>query len=199
MNILVINGCARKESRTWDLTETFLNQVSGKADIKTVHLEEEKLNYLTGETLGHRDALLKEGRKDDPFFRYAHEFASADIIVIAAPFWDLSLPAMVKVYIENISVDGITFGSGEQGLYGMCKAAHMVYLTTRGGIYGDNDMEIGSKYLSALCQMYGVDQFHCVSAEGLDICGLDMEQIMNDAKKDAKKVADLVLADLGES
>lgn len=42
-------------------------------------------------------------------FKYAHEFANADLIVIAAPFWDLSIPALLKVYIENIAVDGITF------------------------------------------------------------------------------------------
>ena len=32
-------------------------------------------------------------------------------IVVAAPFWDLSVPAVLKVYIENISADGVTFAS----------------------------------------------------------------------------------------
>ena len=33
--------------------------------------------------------------------------ANADKIVIAAPFWDMSFPSLLKVYIENIYTIGI--------------------------------------------------------------------------------------------
>ena len=41
--------------------------------------------------------------------RDCEQFQRADAILIAAPFYDLSIPALLKVYIENVSVDGITF------------------------------------------------------------------------------------------
>ena len=76
----------------------------------------------------------------------------ADGIVVAAPFWDLSVPAVLKVYIENISADGITFGSGPEGLYGLCRGEWMLFLTTRGGIWEGSDMEQGSPYMESLCK-----------------------------------------------
>ena len=82
-----------------------------------------------------RQRLLEEGDLSHPRFRYAHEFAAADRIVLAAPFWDLSFPALVKIYIENVSVDGITFGCNESGCFGTCRAEKLMYITTRGGSY----------------------------------------------------------------
>ena len=39
----------------------------------------------------------------------------ADTIVIAAPFWDFSFPAALKIYIENIYVTGIVSRYGSDG------------------------------------------------------------------------------------
>ncbi|MGN0989033.1 MAG: NAD(P)H-dependent oxidoreductase [Eubacteriales bacterium] len=35
-------------------------------------------------------------------FSYAKQFESVDVIVIFAPYWNLSFPASLKTYIENI-------------------------------------------------------------------------------------------------
>ena len=46
-----------------------------------------------------------------------------DIIVIGAPFWDLSFPAILKIFIENIYVTGLVTKFGENGKpVGLCKA-----------------------------------------------------------------------------
>ena len=110
----------------------------------------------------------------------------ADGIVVAAPFWDLSVPAVLKVYIENISADGITFGSGPEGLYGLCRGEWMLFLTTRGGIWEGSDMEQGSPYMESLCKFFGIDRYACVSADGIDIVGLDHEKIMAKAMEDVE-------------
>lgn len=52
--------------------------------------------------IAKRDALLAEKKYDDEMFRYARQFAAADRIVIAAPLWDLSFPAQLKVYLRCI-------------------------------------------------------------------------------------------------
>ena len=49
--------------------------------------------------LPHREELLDRGELDGEIFRYSHQFAAADRIVIAAPYWDLSFPAQLKIYI----------------------------------------------------------------------------------------------------
>lgn len=79
------------------------------------------------------ESLLKDGKFDDPMFRYAKQFANADEIVVAAPFWDLSFPAKLKIYLEQIAVAGITFRYTNGRPTGLCKAKKLTYITTSGG------------------------------------------------------------------
>ena len=76
---------------------------------------------------------------------------------------------MLKIYIENVCVEGITFTCDEEGLRGSCKASHMVFLTTRGAVYGASPLEQGSRYLEAMSQFFGIPAYRCIAAEGLDL------------------------------
>ena len=108
--------------------------------------------------------------------------------VIAAPFWDLSYPAILKIYLERISVTNITFGYDEQGNnVGLCKAGNLVYITTSGGEIGEKNY--GYDYLKGLSQMFGISRTHCLTAEGLDVWENDPQAILNRAKKQAEKLA----------
>ncbi len=60
--------------------------------------------------------LIASRQFDDPYFRYARQFAGADEIVIAAPYWDLSFPSVLKVYLEHICITGITFQYTPEGM-----------------------------------------------------------------------------------
>ena len=105
---LLIDCCIRKsESRTAQLLEAFAGALPGDVNQERLILDEENLSCLTGSYFEQRQRLLENGLLDHPRFRYAHQFAEADLVCIAAPFWDLSFPALLKVYIEQISVDGI--------------------------------------------------------------------------------------------
>lgn len=128
--VLFVDCCIRREaSRSKELAEYFIQKLeeTGAYEIERLCLMDENLSYFSDGFFFQREALLAEGKFDHPRFRYAHRFAAADKIVIAAPFWDLSFPALLKVYIENLCVDGITFHSDETGLHGLCKADHMVF------------------------------------------------------------------------
>ena len=123
----------------------------------------------------------------------AWQFAQADAIVLAAPLWDLSFPALLKVYIENVSVENITFGCGEAGCYGICQARRMVFLTTRGGIYEPgSEWEQGAPYLAAIQKFFGFDRFHAIAADPntQSKLGLDEIRSMTDELFDA--LADVI-------
>lgn len=187
---LHVDSCIRRDlSRTKRLADSFIDNLKGY-EIKHLVLEDENLKPLIGDFFFERQKLLEEGELNHPRFRYAHEFAEADLVVIAAPFWDLNIPALLKIYIENISVDGITFASNEEGLKGLCKGKHLVYLTTRGGFYGDNNpLETGIKYLSSFVPYYGFDKFSYIYADGLDIQGFDGEKALDEAIEKTKELA----------
>ena len=97
--ILYINACAREGSRTSELAQHLLVDLDGH--VECVDLYEEDIRPLDAGLLAERDNLLKSGKSDDEFFSLARQFASADTIVIAAPYWDLMFPSVLKVYLEN--------------------------------------------------------------------------------------------------
>ena len=191
--VLYIDCCIRKElSRTRRLAEAFLDRLSQRQDytIETICLMEEPLSLLSGDFFFQRERLLDEHRLNHPRFRYAHQFQQADRIVIAAPFWDLSYPALLKVYFENVCVDGITFGTAQNQLVGLCRAERMLYLTTRGGNYEGSPSEMGVRSLEALCQVWGIPHLDVVAADGLDLGLEPPEAILGRAIQQATTLAE---------
>ena len=134
--------------------------------------------------LDTRDRLISSGDYENPMFEPARNFAQAETIVIAAPDWDLSFPASLKQYLEQINVVGITFRYTEEGIpAGLCKAKRLFFVTTAGGCYMPE--EFGFGYVKALAQnYYGISDVRLIRAAGLDIDGADVEAILKDAEKE---------------
>lgn len=129
---LYINCCVREKSRTDRLARAVLEKLGG--DFTELRIYDAALKPLDRETLDRRTALIEHGDYNDKLFDYAKQFASADTIVIAAPYWDLSFPAPLKAYFENIYVTGIVSEYDEHGMSrGLCKAQELYYVTTAGG------------------------------------------------------------------
>ena len=172
MKILFINACVRKESRTFKLATELLAGLNG--EIQTVNLEDLDLKPLNEERISKRLTDEKEQV-------LAKQFASGEIIVIAAPMWDLSFPALLKLYIENISISGVTFKYTEKGIVGLCKAKRLYYISTSGGTFVPN---FGFEYIKALANaMYGIDNVKLFNAEGLDVWGNDVDEILNNTSR----------------
>ena len=101
----------------------------------------------------------------------------------------MAFPALLKLYIEQVSLDGITFGANETGLVGLCRGTDLVFLTARGGFYTGDPMEMGSRYLDALHTFFGFDRYHCVAADGMDVAGFDGKASLEEACKKAEALA----------
>ena len=190
--LLYIDCCIRREqSRTRQLAEAFLKELEqrGEYEIQQLCLMDENLSHFSEGFFFQREALIQQGNLNHPRFRYAHQFQKADRVVMAAPFWDLSFPALLKVYIENICVDGITFGCDERGCFGTCQAEKLLFLTTRGGSYNGSIQESGARYLEQLCDFWGIPQFSCIAADGLDLGVEPSEAILDRAIAEAKEAA----------
>ena len=179
--ILFINACVRPDSRTLELAKHVLSKLSG--NVEEVKLYNEKLVPLNLEEMELRDKSAKSKNFTNSVFNHAKQFANAEIIVIAAPYWDLSFPAVLKSYFENITVNGLTFAYGEKGIpYGLCKAKKLIYVTTSGGpiIYN-----FGFDYVSVLAKnFYGINDVQLVKAEGLDVYDADVSSIIENAKNE---------------
>ena len=173
MKTLFINSCVRKDSRTLYLAHHLLKYIDG--DITHLELSEMGLAPLNRDRLEERDNALYSGSFDAGILRLARQFAEADTIVIAAPFWDLSIPTLLKCYIENITAAGITFSYAENGYRGLCKAKKLYFVTTSGGF---RSPDFGYSYVSTLAkEFYGIPETVCYAAECLDMGG-DVDEIL---------------------
>ena len=184
--ILFVNACVRKDSRTEYLAKKLLAGLNGP--IEEVSLKDIRFPATDEAFLEKRERLFYEGRFDDPVFDLARQFADADEIVIAAPYWDLSFPASLKQYIEQINSVGITFRYSPEGMpEGLCKAKRLTYITTAGGDFVPK--EYGFGYIETLARtFYGIEDVRLIKAEGLDIVGADTEEIMRNAEKEIEKM-----------
>jgi FMN-dependent NADH-azoreductase len=182
--VLYINSCVRKDSRTDRIARAFL-QKTGNA-FEEVYLPEAFLQPMSAEKLEKRTTLIEKGDYSDEMFTLAKQFASADSIVISAPFWDLSFPSMIKLYIENIYVTGIVSEYTPDGRpHGLCKAKELIYITTAGGPYVP-DYSYG--YMKELCENYlGIPKVKLIKAEMLDVDGFDEEEIVSKIIDDINK------------
>lgn len=177
MSILFINACVRENSRTLVLAKNILSNMTG--DVVEVNLNQEQIVPLNRELLKKRERLLSGANRSDPMFCYATQFAAADEIVIAAPFWDLSFPAILKTYIEQITVSGITFEYVDGKPRGLCKAKGLTYVTTSGGpIFAD----FGYEYIKALAKnFYGIRNTKAYRAMNLDVNMITAEELLTKA------------------
>ncbi|MDD4507679.1 MAG: NAD(P)H-dependent oxidoreductase [Eubacteriaceae bacterium] len=140
-------------------------------------LYEKDWHPLDVSDIARREQLTGEQNLNHPLLKDAVEFAGADQILFTAPYWDLSFPAVLKLYLENIAVAGITFTYQDNRPVGLCNAQEAVYITTAGGYTGEN---LGFCYIQAMMKLFGIEKTRCIAAEGLDIEGANVKQILRD-------------------
>ncbi len=178
--ILIVDCCIRGEaSITRRYYQAYLETVPNE-DICILELAGLRIAPLDNDALQRRDDLCQEKRFDHEMFCLARQFRDADEIWIAAPFWDLSFPALLKVYLEQIMVSGLTFGYAQDGrCVGYCRAKRLRYFSTCGGYYGAQ--HLGYEYVKALAAMLGIETCIPYILEGLDIDPQRREQILQQA------------------
>ena len=193
MKLLFVDCCVSqrgKESRTLALAERYIAAFREKhpeAEVEHLDVGAMALSPFTAEKLTQRDALAQKGAFSDPVFDLARQFAAASSVVVAAPFWDLSYPAQLKLYIEHISANGVCYHYDQIGCHGDCRAEKLVYLTTGGDFERENS--IGVLHWQQLCTMFGIPEFDYVFAGGLDIDPAKTADLLETACKKAEELA----------
>ena len=190
MKLLFIDGCISQRgpaSRTRALAEAFLSAFREShpgAEVETVTLEALDLKPFLPTALNQRDELASVGAFGAPVFDLARQFQAADKIVAAAPFWDLSFPAVMRTYIEYISANGLCYHYEADGCHGDCRADRLAYLTTGGDF--ERPESLGVLYWKQLSKMFGVPRFDYIFAGGLDVDPAKAPELLEAACEQAR-------------
>ena len=123
-----IDSCLRSGSRTKLIADALIDRLSERYEIETIKLSDYDFPVVKDDILNERSS----GYVPDEYVQIAKKIAAADVLVISAPFWDMSFPSALKGFLENMSLFNVTFASNEKECYGLCKAEKVLYITTRG-------------------------------------------------------------------
>ncbi|MGE4485765.1 MAG: FMN-dependent NADH-azoreductase [Oscillospiraceae bacterium] len=189
------NAKLEGESRTFRISDCFIEnyrKFHPEDEIITLDLYKEGIRLLTADDINAVFGPKTEESRKHPILKYAYQFAEADKYVIAEPLWNLSIPAILKAYIDYICVTGITFKYTAEGSVGLCQGKKAVNISSRGGEYSIepfSSLEMGDRYLRTLFSFLGITDFTTISADALDIVGNDVEAIVGNAIKNAQEKA----------
>lgn len=102
---------------------------------------------------------------------FLDELFAADILVIGAPMYNLSIPTPLKAWIDRIAVAGKTFQYTATGPEGLLKNKKAIIASARGGVYSAGSpaaaLEHQESYLLGLLAFIGVTDVKVVRAEGI--------------------------------
>ncbi len=174
--VLFINGCVRGEhSRTLEIANVYIQELKKQGAFTLVerNLCREKPQYMTDKSFHP-----KTGKQEDSTSELAKEFAAADEIILAAPFWEFMFPAVVSCYFEEVSAVGTTFNYTPEGSVGLCKARSLTYIYTAGDCLCDED-RISEKFMLRLAKLYGIPSCSFISVDGLDIETNDAQALVD--------------------
>ncbi len=184
--LLLIDACVRDGSRTRRLAKHLLDALG--EPVSELRLAELAFSATDQAFLTLRDELTAKGDFAHPIFALAWQFAAADTVVVAAPYWDLSFPAVLKQYFERVNAVGVTFSYSPEGIpIGLCRAKRLYYVTTAGGPLIDEAYGFG--YVRALAEgFYQIPETTLIKAEGLDLQGADAEAILLAAEREIDRM-----------
>lgn len=187
--LLYIDACIRNaESRTKKIAAPIIEVLRQKYDVDTLVLNDLELEVVKEELIKKRNS----GDVSDVVLSWAKMVRDADRIVIAAPFWDMSIPAALKVFIELCSIFDVTFKSTDKTCYGNCRAEKMLYITTRGmNISTGDELEQATPYLKAISWLWGIGPLQVVAAQNMDyVSEEEIEMKIQKAIKDGLEIAE---------
>lgn len=180
------------QSRTFKVSDSFIEEykrVNPGDEVITLDLYDEKIDFLRPEDLGTIFGPKTEESRNHEILKYVYQFAEADKYIIAAPMWNLSMPAILKAYIDYISVVGVTFAYTANGPVGLLKNKKALHVVSRGGEYIDAPYEMGDKYLRTILAFFGIVDVETVAIENVDVMGADVDGKVNESIKQVKEIA----------
>lgn len=177
------------ESRTFKVSDSFIEEYkknNPEDEVTVLDLYKENIDFLRPEDLGKKFGTKDEESKKNPILKYAYQFAEADKYVVAAPMWNLGIPAILKAYIDYVSVTGITFKYTENGPVGLLKNKKAVHIVSRGGEYANSPYEMGDRYLRTMLGFFGISEIATIAVENLDVIGINVQEKVDEGIRQAK-------------
>ena len=136
----------REEIRNSDVEELDLLD-----DVPDLFLGNILMAYINRNFLRH-DLLPEDEKLLSKMDRMAAQLKSADIVVVAFPMYNFSMPAIVKAWFDSVMQKGVTFGKGNDGQIVSNTGKKALTLISSGGVYS-NESFAGREHALSLSNL----------------------------------------------
>ena len=179
MRTLIIKYIPRNEqSNTKKLLDAFRDEMRNSDveeldlldDVPDLFLGNILTAYLNRNFLG-LELLPEEENLLSKMDRMAAQLKSVDIVVVAFPMYNFSMPAIVKAWFDSVIQKGVTFGNRNDGQTVISNAGKKALtLISSGGVYS-NESSAGREHALSLSnlefQYMGYSDVRGILAEGM--------------------------------
>jgi FMN-dependent NADH-azoreductase len=140
-------------------------------DVPDTLLDNNLLAHINRNILG-QELSPDEEKLLSKMDRMAAQLKSADIVVVAFPMYNFSMPAIVKAWFDSVIQRGVTFGQGNDGQSVISNAAKKALsLISCGGVYSNESSSSGREHALSLSnlefQFMGYSDVRGILAEGM--------------------------------
>jgi FMN-dependent NADH-azoreductase len=150
---LIVKYLPNPRSRTGKLLEAFLEGITD-SEIEELDLCKEVPDLFSPESLqGYFGRIIGAIPPGTPvpalakMDRMTAQLKSADIVVLATPVYNFSLPATVKAWFDSVMLQGETFKPNPKGAFlGLMEGKKALALMTAFGTYSTGDGTVGSLF-----------------------------------------------------
>ncbi|WP_028856417.1 FMN-dependent NADH-azoreductase [Psychrilyobacter atlanticus] len=170
MKVLYIKASPKPKDKSVShrIAEAFIEEYkknNPKDEITELNLHDEGCPYVDYKILC--DSFEGKGLMVET----ANKFVEYDKFIISSPMWNLSIPAILKSYIDLITVKGITFEYSRLGIpRGLAKGKKAFYLGSRGGGYPFplSLIAFDMRYIKYIFRFIGIKNFKSFILENVD-------------------------------
>lgn len=172
--ILLINSSSRvRGSLTRDISGQLTHQLQQQTGLAVVERElADGIDFIDEQWVGANftDPVERSDQQKAALAvsdRLIDELKQATHIVVAAPIYNFSVPAVLKAWIDQVARARVTFRYTENGPEGLLKGKKAYLVVASGGVPLGSDVDYASTYLHHVMGFLGIDDVTLVNANDL--------------------------------
>jgi len=185
-NILFLNASNGPQSLVGQGSRTFLDNLGDNINVSEINLWKDKIvNYNVEHASAKLRILNNEGSDEDvklfaPVLYEAERINRTDLVLVATPMWNFSIPYVLKQYIDTVVQPGINFEIGD------VSGRVLVVISSAGAAYPDNSpiKDMLNPYLQQIFALMGFTEFHKIFVE--DIINREKKECVDWVQKQAE-------------
>jgi FMN-dependent NADH-azoreductase len=151
----------------------------GPAFVSALQAQPEALEPEQVKALAYSDALI-------------NEVLEADVVVLAAPVHNFTIPSTLKAWIDHVVRAGRTFSYTSDGPKGLVTGKRAVLALASGGVFSNGPakpFDFHEPYLRAILGFIGITDVDVVRVEGMAMSGIGPEKALAFATTQSKQIA----------